>query len=254
MADQAVTQSGAVKAPAGGKLPARRALRIAQKLCRFGWWWAWYILVGRGRGIQGMADFVAWDPIVRASQVASELAALGQILADLRPERAMEIGTYAGGTLFFLTRLASPDATIISIDLPGGRFGGGYGTLRKWVYQRFARGRQGLHLFQGDSHASEMLNRVKEVLGGQPLDYLFIDGDHTYEGVRKDFEMYGPLVRRGGVIALHDIVEHPPETGCEVSRFWNEIKTQYRHRELIENANQGWAGIGVIYVDQPADR
>jgi 2-keto-3-deoxy-L-rhamnonate aldolase RhmA len=39
---------------------------------------------------------------------------------------------------------------------------------------------------------------VKEVLGGQPLDYLFIDGDHTYEGVRKDFEMYGPLVRAAG--------------------------------------------------------
>jgi predicted O-methyltransferase YrrM len=248
MADQAVAQSGAVKAPAGGKLPARRALRVAQKLCRFGWWWAWYILVGRGRGIQGLADFVAWDPIVRASQVASELGALGQILADLRPERGMEIGTYAGGTLFFLTRLASPDATIISIDLPGGRFGGGYGTLRKWIYQRFARERQRLHLFQGDSHASEMLNRVKEVLGGQPLDYLFIDGDHTYDGVRSDFEMYGPLVRSGGVIALHDIAEHPPETGCEVSRFWCEIKHRYRHREIIADQHQGWAGIGIIYV------
>jgi hypothetical protein len=30
------------------------------------------------------------------------------------------------------------------------------------------------------------------------VDFLFIDGDHTYEGVKKDFEMYSPLVRREG--------------------------------------------------------
>jgi predicted O-methyltransferase YrrM len=223
MADQAVTQSGAVKAPAGGEPAARRALKRTQRVCRFGWCWARYMLVGRSRGIQGLTDFVVQDHILQACQVASELAALGQILADLRPERAMEIGPAAGGTLFFLTRLASPDATIISIDLPGGRFGGGYGTRRKWVYQRFAHGRQRLHLLQGDSHAPEMLNRVKEVLGGQPLDYLFIDGDHTYRGVSCDFDMYGRLVRKGGVIALHDIVDGDPENVGEVPRFWREI-------------------------------
>jgi hypothetical protein len=50
------------------------------------------------------------------------------------------------------------------------------------------------------------------------------------------------------VIALHDIVGHPPETGCEVSRFWNEIKHKYRHQEIIADQHQGWAGIGIIYV------
>jgi len=49
-------------------------------------------------------------------------------------------------------------------------------------------------------------------LNGEPLDFLFIDGDHTYEGVKRDFEMYSPLVRNGGIIAFHDIVKHPPET------------------------------------------
>jgi hypothetical protein len=33
---------------------------------------------------------------------------------------------------------------------------------------------------------------------------LFIDGDHRYEGVRRDFEMYSPLVGAGGLIAFHD--------------------------------------------------
>ncbi|MCS7366302.1 MAG: class I SAM-dependent methyltransferase [archaeon YNP-WB-062] len=67
------------------------------------------------------------------------------------------------------------------------------------------------------------------------MDFLFIDGDHTYEGVKKDFEMYSPLVRGGGIIAFHDIVQHPPETGCEVSGFWNEIKLRYKYREIVED-------------------
>jgi predicted O-methyltransferase YrrM len=38
------------------------------------------------------------------------------------------------------------------------------------------------------------------------VDFLFIDADHSYEGVKKDFEMYSPLVRKGGIIAFHDII------------------------------------------------
>lgn len=63
-----------------------------------------------------------------------------------------------------------------------------------------------------------------------------------------DFQMYSPLVRKGGLIALHDICKHPPETGCEVNKFWNEIKHAYLHQEIISSQNQKWAGIGVLYT------
>ena len=197
----------------------------------------------------GLIDFVLGDHFFRAEQVADELTALGEILATLRPKCALEIGTARGGTLLFLTRLASPRATIISVDLPGGRFGGGYSSTRAWFYKRFARSGQRLQLLQGGSHTSDMMDRVKAVLGGQALDYLFIDGDHTYEGVKQDFELYAPLVREGGIIVLHDIAEHPPATGCDVSRFWDQIKPRYRHMEIIKDRQQGWAGIGVLWVD-----
>jgi hypothetical protein len=32
-------------------------------------------------------------------------------------------------------------------------------------------------------------------LGGERVDFIFIDGDHTYEGVKRDFEMHSPLMR-----------------------------------------------------------
>ena len=250
MADQTLAQSRALNKPIAQE--PKRPYTLGYKLAwrwRATCCWARYALVGSRRGVPGLVDFVLGNHFFYAMQVPSELAALGQLLANLRPERALEIGTARGGTLLFLTRLASPQATIVSVDLPGGRFGGGYSSRRRWFYQRFARRRQQLRLLQGDSHSAGMLNRVRAAFSGQPLDYLFIDGDHSYEGVKSDFEMYAPLVRKGGVIAFHDIVEGLPDMVGGVPQFWREIKSRYRHDEMIKDPKQGGWGIGVLFVD-----
>ena len=144
-----------------------------------------------------------------------------------------------------LARLAASNATIISIDLPGGRFGGGQTRLRSLLYRTFGKLFQRMHLIRGDSHAEEVCTRVKRIT--QSLDVLFIDGDHSYEGVKSDFLMYAPLVRPGGIVAFHDIAEHPEKAGGDVPRLWNEVKTLHRNEEIIENREQGW-GIGILYV------
>ena len=250
MAGQTLAESSELKRPVG-RAPRKPSI-LRRKLVgawQIGLCWARYFLFGADRGVPGLVDFVLGNHLFRAQQMAHDLTALGEILSARRLERALEIGTAHGGTLFFLTRLAIPCATIVSVDLPGGRFGGGYTARRAWFYKRFAQRGQRLHLLRGDSHGNEMLERVKAALGGQALDYLFIDGDHTYDGVKRDFELYVPLVRKGGIVVLHDIAEHPPALGCEVSRFWKQVKSKYRHTEIIRDLRQGWGGIGVLYVD-----
>ena len=69
--------------------------------------------------------------------------------------------------------------------------------------QRLCAGDQRLDLIRDDSHDRRTFDQVKARLGGQMLDFVFIDGDHTYDGVRRDFELYEPLVRPGGIIAFH---------------------------------------------------
>jgi len=160
----------------------------------------------------------------------------------------LEIGTANGGTLFLFTMVASSDARIISIDLPGGRFGGGYPEWRIPLYESFAIHNQRMYLIRGDSHANSTLKKVKEILDEQGLSFLFIDGDHTYEGVKKDFEMYSNLVGEGGVIAFHDIVPGPHESVGGVPSFWNEIKHQFHYVELVKDWKQCGFGIGVIFV------
>jgi hypothetical protein len=61
--------------------------------------------------------------------------------------------------------------------------------------------------------------------------------------------MYGAMVRKGGLIALHDIVEGSPEKTGGVPRFWRETKSKYRHVEIIDDRQQGGYGLGVLYVD-----
>lgn len=252
MADQALAQTGALKDPFGAKPSANVRYTLRYKLA---WRWqetcVWtrYLSTGRHRDVPSLVDFVLQSHYIRAMQVPSELQALGRIVEKRAPVHALEIGTAWGGTLFFLTRLASSRATIVSLDLPGGKFGGGYSTRRKWFYQRFARRHQRLHLLQGDSHSGEMFQQVSVAFSGMPLDYLFIDGDHSYEGVRNDFEMYAPMVRKGGLIAFHDIVEGAPDAVGGVPRFWEEIKYRYCGQEIIADPHQGGYGIGILYVE-----
>ncbi|MBM3747949.1 MAG: class I SAM-dependent methyltransferase [Acidobacteria bacterium] len=78
---------------------------------------------------------------------------------------------------------------------------------------------------------------------------LFIDGDHRYEGVRRDFELYQRLVTAGGIIAFHDILPRIAFPDYGVHRFWAEVKPGYRHEELIEDPNQGMMGIGLLIKD-----
>ena len=158
----------------------------------------------------------------------------------------MEIGTAKGGVFYTLCQSALPKAKVISMDLPGGEFGGGYSAEDAVRYKAFGREGQKLCFIRKDSHGKESLNDAKKFLGDDKLDLLFIDGDHTYEGVKKDFEMYSPLVRVGGLIAFHDICFHPHFPDCKVDKFWKEIKVNYEHWEYIDPQDDTWGGIGVI--------
>jgi predicted O-methyltransferase YrrM len=183
------------------------------------------------------------DAFLGPNQVIEELVPLLEEVRTLNPHAVLEIGTHRGGTLYLWTRLARPDAILVSIDLPGGKFGGGYSPFRIPIYRRFARASQKLYLLRADSHASRTLAETKRLLAGQPIDFLFIDGDHSYEGVKKDWEMYSPLVSPGGLVVFHDVAGNYGET--QVKAFWDRLKANYSYKEYIAQPGRQY-GIGVL--------
>jgi predicted O-methyltransferase YrrM len=204
-------------------------------------------------------DFDAFGITVRPGQVRCEFRQLLEQVAELRPRTVLEIGTANGGSLLAFAKLSDPTAKIISVDLPQGEFGGGYPRWKIPLYRAFAGPTQQLELVRGDSHDQATLARVNSLLAGAALDLLFIDGDHTYEGVRQDFETYGPLVRPGGLIGFHDIAWPDERVAAlaearrvtylvgEVPRFWGEIRESHGGEEFVDGSGRGM-GIGLIRV------
>jgi cephalosporin hydroxylase len=185
-----------------------------------------------------------WYGIIAPIQSRDEFLSLLHTVGIAKPAGVLEIGTASGGTLFMFTRVVAETAKIASVDLPQGSFGGGYAARKIPLYSAFALPRQQLKLIRADSHSPHTYEQVKAYFSGQSVDFLFIDGDHTYEGVRKDFEMYRRLVGRGGHIAFHDIVYAEG-----VARFWAEIKPQYKTSWELVSPHSPRYGIGVLQVN-----
>jgi len=143
---------------------------------------------------------------------------------------------------------------LISIDKPNGSFGGGYPRSMVPVFRSFARDGQEVTLVRRDSHDKETFSLTRKVLNNRNIDFLFIDGDHSYQGVKSDFVTYSPLVAEGGMIALHDIVPGLPSYVGEVPRFWTEIRDRYKSRTIVKDWRQGGAGIGLLnHWTQPSE-
>ena len=70
----------------------------------------------------------------------------------------------------------------------------------------------------GDSHEPETMQELHRMLCGRKIDLLFIDGNHSYDNVRQDYNLYAPLTEH--IVAFHDICA---TVNSDVLRFWQEL-------------------------------
>lgn len=195
------------------------------------------------------------------NQKVSELNMLQEFLKDSRIEKVLEIGTFFGGTALFWAHMVEPhNGSVYCIEK---KFDWDYnpeiiGFANTWngqmdyklsgekqIYRKTPWERYIVEL-EGDSHSTAFKKRVKDMV--EIVDLLFIDGDHSYEGAKEDFYSYGPLVRSGGHIVLHDILDsaYHRECGCYVHDLWKEIKKIYPYWECIDLSDTSDMGIGVM--------
>ena len=183
-----------------------------------------------------------------AHQIESEIIALLEWASQIHPRTVCEIGTAMGGTTYLLGQSLSTVEELFAIDLY---------VRRRRRLKFFSRPRQHLGFLDGSSYAPETVEQLRSHLGDKKLDLLFIDGDHSFAGVARDFASYRHLVRSGGIVVFHDIIEdyttrYGRPTGRwtgDVPRFWREIKQFYQTREFVESPEQDGLGIGAIIYD-----
>jgi SAM-dependent methyltransferase len=144
---------------------------------------------------------------------------------EIGVKEVLEIGTCRGGTAYLFYKLLGANVTTIDVRPL---------LFTRAVLPLVSRGK--IRVIRGDSHSMKTLEKVSN----KKYDLLFIDGDHSYDGVKRDYEMYSRLVRPGGLIAFHDI--YSPG----VAKFWNEVKHGHIYIEIINKSRNSSPGIGVL--------
>lgn len=202
---------------------------------------------------------------VRALQLRPEFDAFVRFLADRQPRTVLELGTFQGGSLYAWARAIDSTERLVSVDQPV--WNERTHTRRAELYPTFSE-RTNIDIVYGNSHAERT---YEEVAGRfeEAVDFLFVDGDHTYDGVEEDFTTYRQLVDDDGIIAFHDIKRHARDRGEKrarlraeddlaedhvtigeaewgVSAFWEDVRSEYDTQEFLTHPAQMGAGIGVI--------
>lgn len=145
------------------------------------------------------------SPITRGiiRQDFDEAAALFRWVRSLKDPIGVEIGRFNGGSTLLLTVAIGPNGKLTSIDIAPQD-----DVVLDCVLQK-ARVRARVDLVVGDANT---LNREGAI------DFVFIDGDHSYEGAKRDHNKWGRLVRPGGYIFHHDM-----GNGRNFATQWDEL-------------------------------
>ena len=168
------------------------------------------------------------------------------LITNLRPERVLAIGSRHGyvPSILALALKANGFGTIDFVDANYSDaqhgFQMAYGGVENWhgdAAERFScfglRDVLSVHI----QRSSDFFAQCDSKYG-----YIYLDGNHSYEGSRYDFEQAVAIAEPGAFIVLHDVaVVHP---GFGVNQLFSEIDETLYHKILIP----AWPGLGIVQL------
>lgn len=177
---------------------------------------------------------------VHPLQCLAEFGGLWNLAATEQVRDVVEVGSLYGGTLWYWLQLpvvrrvvsvdlVVPDDSPVHADVLAGRE-----LWPTWVPH------VELQVIEADSHDPATLARVAH---HGPIDLLFLDGDHTYDGVAEDWRLWSPLVRPGGLVAFHDTVANGDRDEPGVRQLVGELKWRHPSVEWFDPD-----GVGITAV------
>jgi len=144
--------------------------------------------------------------------------------------RIVEIGVYHGANTALLRSVAAADGEVVGIDPhEPGRLGV---SFEHWIAAhqlsrvRGARARL-LRQYSHDAAAT----------WSAPIDFLFIDGDHSWSGVSRDWSDWTRYLEQGGIVALHDSRPVDAHPDFDSVRFTREVVQRDARFEMIDEVD-----------------
>ncbi|UZF91299.1 class I SAM-dependent methyltransferase [Bosea sp. NBC_00550] len=178
--------------------------------------------------------------VMRFSAWSRLIPVLFALFSILRPRRYVELGVHNGMSFFAACQVAEHlniHTQCVAVDSWVGdehasfHTSDVFDTFRATIAKRYPQ----QYYVQG------FFSDALKSFDSKSVDLLHIDGYHTYEAVKDDFETWLPKMSGSGVIIFHDINVH--ERGFGVWRFWSELKEKYPAFSFFHSH-----GLGILYV------
>ena len=175
-------------------------------------------------------------PIIQYPQ---DIVGLQEILWKVKPDFIVETGIARGGSLIFLASIleliaicgGSKNSKVIGIDIDI-RCHNKNAILKHPLSKR-------IEMLEGSSTDPKIYDQVKEKINSGKKILVCLDSNHTYEHVKKELELYGPLVSKGSYIIVFDTVVEDLPNDFFKNRPWgpgNSPKTAVvEYIEKLEN-------------------
>jgi len=158
-------------------------------------------------------------------QVKEEFTMLSYFLHSFKPHNILEIGC-KGGTFYMFNKFSTGKKVGVDID-DQYQF-----NMHLYMYN------EDFVFIKANSHLEETYQKVKNTCDS--YDFIFIDGDHTYDGVKRDFELYKSLLSPRGYIGFHDIDPNHvfrDGAGGQVYKFWQELDYGSKTEIICQRSN-----------------
>jgi predicted O-methyltransferase YrrM len=163
-------------------------------------------------------------------QVKEELREFLELLVDNKVRKILQIGLGHYGSTQFCLSLICDQVITVEFDQK---------NIRNYADREILYNQNVENFVWGDSTNEDVIKEVKKF--GE-FDCLFIDGNHSYEFVKKDYENYSKLVKLGGIVAFHDAFGEGERYGTP--RVLDEIESEIDDDiHFIKHSNE----IGIAY-------
>lgn len=149
-----------------------------------------------------MVHYLLWRLGLAAPETQLTLSEQDCLRRYARDRRVLvEIGVWHGVTTRLLREVMADDASLMAVDpFAPGRLGfSPQRVIAGHVVSRSSRGSVEFLRMTGADAAALYASRDLP-----PVDFVFVDGDHSIDAVTEDWEGWSPLVRAGGIVVLHD--------------------------------------------------
>ncbi|UXZ95717.1 class I SAM-dependent methyltransferase [Pseudomonas phytophila] len=188
--------------------------------------------------------------------IAYPLSWLGHIpfaawlVTVVEPRQFVELGSYSGTSYFAFCQAiknAALDTRCFAIDTwEGDEHTGSYSDA---IFQAFTEYNE-THFSEFSSCLRMRFDDALPKVGYCSVDLLHIDGLHTYEAVKNDYETWMPKMSERGVILFHDTVVDID--GFGVIRFWSEVCDLFPSYNFTHSNGLGVLLVGSLYQQDDA--